>query len=210
QREQICAWLWPEADLEAAERQFKVTLNTLNTALEPHRPPRVPPFFIRRQGLAYSFAPSFGVWIDVDEFELRASSALTSTDPDFARRSAQAALQLYRGDYLAEALYDPWTIEERERLLARYLATAIAYAEQLSTEGRHNEAIQIAEQVLRRDRCYEEAYQLLMRAHARAGSRSQAMRSYTRCVQALREELGIEPLPETEALYRRIRQNEPI
>jgi DNA-binding SARP family transcriptional activator len=36
------------------------------------------------------------------------------------------------------------------------------------------------------------------------------MRSYTRCVQALREELGIEPLPETEALYRRIRQNEPI
>jgi len=210
QREQICAWLWPEADLEAAERQFKVTLNTLNTALEPHRPPRVPPFFIRRQGLAYSFAPSFGVWIHVDEFELRASGALTSTDPDFARRSAQAALQLYRGDYLAEALYDPWTIEERERLLARYLATAIAYAEQLSTEGRHNEAIQIAEQVLRRDRCYEEAYQLLMRAHARAGSRSQAMRSYTRCVQALREELGIEPLPETEALYRRIRQNEPI
>lgn len=210
QREQICAWLWPDADLEAAERQFKVTLNTLNAALEPHRPPRVPPFFIRRQGLAYSFAPSFGAWIDVDEFELRASGALTSTDPDFARRSAQAALQLYRGDYLAEALYDPWTIEERERLLARYLATAVAYGEQLSAEGRHNEAIQIAEQVLRRDRGYEEAYQLLMRAHARAGSRSQAIRSYTRCVQALREELGIEPLPETEALYHRIRQNEPI
>lgn len=210
QREQICAWLWPDADLEAAERQFKVTLNTLNAALEPHRPPRVPPFFIRRQGLAYSFAPSFGAWIDVDEFELRASGAQTTTDPDFARRSAQAALQLYRGDYLAESLYDSWTIEERERLLARYLATAVSYAEQLSAEGRHNEAIQIAEQVLRRDRCYEEAYQLLMRAHARAGSRSQAMRSYTRCVQALREELGIEPLPETEALYRRIRQNEPI
>ncbi|GIV91209.1 MAG: transcriptional activator [Chloroflexus sp.] len=210
QREQICAWLWPDADLEAAERQFKVTLNTLNAALEPHRPPRVPPFFIRRQGLAYSFAPSFGVWIDVDEFELRASSALTATDPDFARRSAQAALQLYRGDYLAESLYDPWTTEERERLLARYLATAVAYAERLSAEGKHNEAIQIAEQVLRRDRCYEEAYQLLMRAHARAGSRSQAMRAYTRCVQALREELGIEPLAETEALYLRIRLNEPI
>ncbi len=210
QREQICAWLWPDADLEAAERQFKVTLNTLNAALEPHRPPRVAPFFIRRQGLAYSFAPSFGAWIDVDEFELRATGAQTATDPDFARRSAQAALQLYRGDYLAESLYDPWTIEERERLLARYLATAVSYAEQLSAEGRHNEAIQIAEQVLRRDRCYEEAYQLLIRAHARAGSRSQALRSYTRCVQALREELGIEPLPETEALYHRLRQNEPI
>ncbi|HMQ35903.1 MAG TPA: transcriptional regulator, partial [Chloroflexaceae bacterium] len=124
QREQICAMLWPEADLDAAERQFKVTLNALNAALEPGRPPRVAPFFVRRQGLAYSFAPSYGVWIDVDEFELRAAAAAASDDPDFARRSAQAAVNLFKGDYLAESLYDPWTTEERERLTARFPAPA--------------------------------------------------------------------------------------
>lgn len=210
QREQICAWLWPEADLEAAERQFKVTLNALNTALEPTRPPRVAPFFIRRQGLAYSFAPSYGVWIDVDEFELRAAAGATGDDPEFARRNAQIAVQLYRGDYLAESLYDSWTIEERERLLARYLAVTVSYAQRLSDEGDQAEAVQLCEQVLRRDRCYEEAYQTLMRAHARAGSRSQALRSYSRCVQALRDELGMEPLPETVALYERLRRNEAI
>jgi len=208
QREQICAALWPDADLDAAERQFKVTLNALNAALEPNRPPRVAPFFIRRQGLAYSFAPSYGVWIDVDEFELRAAAA--SDDPDFARRNAQIAVQLYRGDYLAEALYDPWTIEERERLLARYLDVAVRYAERLSAEGDQAEAIQICEQVLRRDRCYEEAYQCLMRAHARAGSRSQALRSYARCLHALQDELGMAPLPETTALYERLKRNEAI
>ncbi len=210
QREQICAALWPEADLDAAERQFKVTLNALNAALEPNRPPRVAPFFIRRQGLAYSFAPSYGVWIDVDEFELRAAAAAASDDPEFARRNAQIAVQLYRGDYLAESLYDPWTIEERERLLARYLDVAVRYAERLSAEGDQAEAIQICEQVLRRDRCYEEAYQCLMRAHARAGSRSQALRSYTRCVHALQDELGMAPLPETNALYERLKRNEAI
>lgn len=210
QREQICAALWPEADLDAAERQFKVTLNALNAALEPNRPPRVAPFFIRRQGLAYSFAPSYGVWIDVDEFELRAAAAAASDDPDFARRNAQIAVQLYRGDYLAESLYDPWTIEERERLLARYLDVAVRYAERLSAEGDQAEAVQICEQVLRRDRCYEEAYQCLMRAHARAGSRSQALRSYTRCVHALQDELGMAPLPETNALYERLKRNETI
>jgi DNA-binding SARP family transcriptional activator len=210
QREQICAALWPEADLDAAERQFKVTLNALNAALEPNRPPRVAPFFIRRQGLAYSFAPSYGVWIDVDEFELRAAAAVASDDPEFARRNAQIAVQLYRGDYLAESLYDPWTIEERERLLARYLDVAVRYAERLSAEGDQAEAIQICEQVLRRDRCYEEAYQCLMRAHARAGSRSQALRSYTRCVHALQDELGMAPLPETNALYERLKRNEAI
>ncbi len=209
QREQICSWLWPEADLEAAERQFKVTLNALNSALEPARPPRVAPFFIRRQGLAYSFAPSYGVWIDVDEFELR-STASSSSDRDFSRHNAQIAVHLYRGDYLAESLYDAWTIEERERLMARYLATATRYAARLSDEGDQAEAVQLCEQLLRRERCYEEAYQILMRAHARAGSRSQALRSYVRCSQALRDELGIEPLPETRALYESLKRNEAI
>ncbi len=210
QREQICAWLWPEADLEAAERQFKVTLNALNAALEPARPPRVAPFFVRRQGLAYSFSPSYGVWIDVDEFELRTAAAASSDDREFARRNAQLAVGLYRGDYLAESLYDPWTTEERERLTARFLATAVSYAARLSAEGDQAQAVQLCEQVLRRDRCYEEAYQILMQAHGRAGSRSQALRSYTRCAQALRDELAMEPLPETMALYEALKRNEAI
>ena len=49
-----------------------------------------------------------------------------------------------------------------------------------------------------------------MRAHARAGSRSQALRSYVRCSQALRDELGIEPLPETRALYEILKRNEAV
>lgn len=207
QREQICAWLWPDSDLDAAERQFKVTLNALNTALEPRRPPRTAPFFIRRQGLAYSFAPSYGCWIDVDEFELRTASLL-QTDLDFAIRSSQIAVQLYKGDYLAESLYDSWTLEERERLLARYLATATTLASRLATSGDTEQAVHLCEQVLRRDRCYEEAYQILMRAYARGGSRSQALRSYARCIQALQDDLGIEPLPETTRLYERIKRNE--
>jgi DNA-binding SARP family transcriptional activator len=210
QREQICAWLWPESDQEAAERQFKVTLNALNSALEPHRPPRVSPFFIRRQGLAYSFAPSYGVWIDVDEFELRAAGATAGDDPDFARRNSQIAVQLYRGDYLTEALYDLWTLEERERLLARFLATTTTHAMRVLERGDVQQAVQLCEQVLRRDRCYEEAYQVLMRAHARSGSRSQAIRSYARCLQALHDDLGIDPLPESSALYEQIKQNKPV
>jgi DNA-binding SARP family transcriptional activator len=209
QREQICSWLWPENDLDAAERQFKVTLNALNAALEPQRPPRTMPFFVRRQGLAYSFAPSYGCWIDVDEFELRTTS-ITQGDEEFLLRNSQIAVNLYKGDYLAEALYDSWTLEERERLMARYLATATALAEKMAEKGDIQQAIQFSERVLRRDRCYEEAYQVLMKVYARSGSRSQALRTYTRCTQALQDELGIEPLPETTELYEHIKQNEKV
>jgi DNA-binding SARP family transcriptional activator len=209
QREQICSWLWPDSDLDAAERQFKVTLNALNAALEPQRPPRTMPFFVRRQGLAYSFAPSYGCWIDVDEFELRTTS-IVQGDAEFLLRNSQIAVQLYKGDYLAESLYDSWTLEERERLLARYLATATMLADQMLDKGDVQQAVQLCERVLRRDRCYEEAYQVLMRIYARSGSRSQALRTYTRCSHALQDELGIDPLPETSELYERIKHNEKV
>ncbi|NJN67501.1 MAG: tetratricopeptide repeat protein [Chloroflexaceae bacterium] len=209
QREQICSWLWPDSDLEAAERQFKVTLNALNTALEPFRPPRTTPFFVRRQGLAYSFAPSYGCWIDVDEFELRTTN-VPQGEPDIVLRNFQVAVDLYTGDYLAESLYDSWTLEERERLLARYLATATTLARMLLTKGDTQQAVYVCERVLRRDRCYEEAYQILMATYARSGSRSQALRSYSRCVQALHDDLGMEPLPETTELYEHIKRNEAV
>jgi DNA-binding SARP family transcriptional activator len=207
QREQICALLWPESEPTAAERQFKVTLNALNAALEPRRPTRVNPFFIRRQGLAYAFAPSYGCWIDVDEFELRTAAA-QSLEGEAAIRNLRAAEALYQGDFLAEALYDQWTIEERERLLARYLAAAAQLAGLLLARAAYAEVIAVCERIIKRDRVYEEAYQILMRAHARAGSRSQALRCYARCEQALHDELGIAPLPETQELAQQIRQNE--
>jgi ATP/maltotriose-dependent transcriptional regulator MalT/DNA-binding SARP family transcriptional activator len=209
QREQICSWLWPDSDLDAAERQFKVTLNALNAALEPLRPPRTMPFFVRRQGLAYSFAPSYGCWIDVDEFELRTTS-MVQNDEDFLLRNSQIAVNLYKGDYLAESLYDSWTLEERERLMARYLATATTLAEKLLERGDVQQPVQLCERVLRRDRCYEEAYQVLMRVYAQSGSRSQALRTYSRCTQALQDELAIDPLPETTDLYERIKRNEKV
>lgn len=208
-REQLCAWLWPESDMVAAERQFKVTLNALNVALEPGRPPRTNPFFIRRQGLAYSFAPSSGCWIDVDEFELRLAT-VPHAEAEQAIRNGSIAVQLYKGDFLPELLYEPWTFEERERLLARYLSAATGLAALLLEQGKLSEVFELCEQVLRRDRCYEEAYQLLMRAHARAGSRSQALRMYARCTRALQEEMEITPLPETTELAERIKQDLPV
>ncbi|GIW06483.1 MAG: transcriptional activator [Dehalococcoidia bacterium] len=209
QREQICSLLWPDADPEAAEGQFKVALNALNAAIEPRRPPRVAPFFVRRNGLAYAFAPASGVWIDVDEFDLRVESAARGDDA-FATRALSSAVALYQGDFLAESLYDPWTHEERNRLLARYLAAALDLGNRLLQHGETAEALALGETVLRRDRADERAHQLLMRAHALNGDRQAAVRVYRRCQQALAEELGVEPLPETTALFERIRRGLPI
>jgi LuxR family transcriptional regulator, maltose regulon positive regulatory protein len=217
-REQICHWLWPEEEQAAAQNLFKVTLNALNSALEPARPPRTPPFYIRRQGSAYRFCPPDGVWLDVTEFETRVDRGMArlaggSDDssrpavekaPDRTREDLAAAVALYRDDYLSEYLYEDWAREERERLLGRYLEAATSLAAHLAGQNQLPQAIQFCELILARDPCWEQAYGILMRAYARQGNRRQALATYDRCVRNLRRHLDMAPLPETTQIYEEI------
>lgn len=210
-REQICDWLWPELSHADAEAQFKVTLNALNAVLEPNRPPRAQPFYIRRRHTSYRFMPPDGVWLDVDEFEARVAAAqrhiAAATDDDL--RAAQGALTvavgLYSGEYLSDYVYEEWTRNERERLAVRYLEAATMLGELFLHQHQLLEAIQLGEMILRRDPCWEDAYRMLMQAYAQGSNRRQALLTYERCVRHLRTQLGIAPLPQTDAVYASIK-----
>lgn len=207
QRDQICELLWPEATSAEAQTQFKVTLNALNAALEPTRPPRHPAFYVRRQDSAYRFCPPDGVWIDVDAFEDRltaARTALANGQNEAAHSALLAAVALYENDYLSEYLYEDWARAERERLALRYLEAATTLAELLLDRGQLDEATQLCEVVLARDAGWESAYSLLMRAYAQGGNRRLVVASYERCVRNLRASLDVAPLPQTTELYHRL------
>lgn len=210
-REHICEWLWPDAGPAEAETQFKVTLNALNNALEPARPPRTPPFYIRRQGSAYRFAPPDGVWFDVEEFEAllnAAQSHLAAGDQESliaAQQELAAAIELYRDAYLSDWLYEDWAREERARLDARSLDAATTLADLYLGRGHTAEAIRLGELILSRDPCWEPAYAILMRAYARQGNRRLAVSTYERCVRNLRERMDVAPLPETTRMYEEAR-----
>ncbi|HEX6292321.1 MAG TPA: bacterial transcriptional activator domain-containing protein, partial [Herpetosiphonaceae bacterium] len=211
-REQICEHLWPEESPSEAESHFKVTLNAVNVALEPARPPRTPPFYIRRQGSAYRFIALDGVWLDVDEFESRIANAklqLAAGDDDAHLAAAQmtlsAAVDLYRGDYLSDWLYEEWAQNERERLATVYLEALTTLAELLISRDQPAEAIPWCEMILMRDPCWEAAYVLLMQAYARQGNRRQALATYERCVRNLRAQMDIAPLPQTTQVYEEVK-----
>ena len=55
--------------------------------------------------------------------------------------------------------------------------------------------------ILARDDCWEQAYRLMMMAYAQLGNRAQALRTYQRCVERLRQELDVEPSTATVRLY---------
>ncbi len=202
QRDEIADRLWPNLSPEAAARDFKVALNALNKAIEPNRASDDHFAYIVREGTAYRLRPEADVWIDAVDFEREAEAGLRVNDDRSAEAidHLRAALRLYGGDYLPEALYEDWASEERERLLSLYLRAADRLAGGLIERGDFDEGLSVCGAILARDACWERAYRLMMTAYARQGNRPQALRVYQRCVDALAAELGVGPSAATLAL----------
>jgi DNA-binding SARP family transcriptional activator len=204
QRDQIVERLWPHLAPDAAVRDFKVALNALNKALEPASLGSAARtfFFIERDGAGYRLRPEADLWVDSAQFETLCERGLRGPLDEDALAALRAALALYAGEYLPDALYEDWTAEQRERLQTLYLRAADRLADALITAGQVEEALDICQAILARDSCWEHAYQLMMLAYVRQGNRGQAHRVYARCVDVLRAELDAPPSPETVRLYK--------
>jgi len=192
EREEIFELLYRDTTADAAARDFKVALNALNKALEPERGDDEPAIIARAES-AYGLRVGADVWIDADEFA-RLINQAEKAQGDAALDLYRCALALYHDDYLiADARYDDWAVAERERLLAMYLRAADRLAAEWLARNAFDECIGWCEKILARDRCWEHAYRLMMRAYAQRGDRAQARRVFEQCVRALKEELDVEP-----------------
>jgi DNA-binding SARP family transcriptional activator len=205
-KEQIIDQLWPDLSPDAGDRDFKVALNAINNALEPDRPPRAQPRFIRRFDLAYGINLE-EVWIDIDTFDaqLAAGNQALPVDQDAATEHYQAAVTLYHGEYLPERRYEDWTSAERERLGTLALSAMTTLAE-LQIESNPRDSLRLTQRVLALEPLWEEAYRVQMRAYQALGNRPMALRTYQQCVEVLDWEFGVAPLPETQSIYTGIRQ----
>ena len=72
-------------------------------------------------------------------------------------------------------------------------------------QQRYADAVVLYEQGLDVDALAEEFYSSLMTAHIALGQRNEALSVYRRCEKTLGAMLGVRPSPETEAIYRTLR-----
>ncbi|MGH2692971.1 MAG: AfsR/SARP family transcriptional regulator, partial [Actinomycetota bacterium] len=112
-------------------------------------------------------------------------------DADLLESSAdEQAVALYAGDLLPEDEYEAWAQDARQRLRGRFV-------EALKSTGRWERAVEV-------DPLDEASYRNLMRADLEAGDRQGAMRRFEKLREALHEEVGVGPDPETVALYEQV------
>jgi TolB-like protein/Flp pilus assembly protein TadD len=119
------------------------------------------------------------------------------------------ALNGYRGDLLEgmrlrEPEFEDWLRNARERLRGIACATLDRLADVLIAENKDDEAMTALGRRLAMDPACELAHRSLMGLLARKGRRSDALRQYQICVDALKRELDAEPGPDTKAAYEEV------
>ena len=104
--------------------------------------------------------------------------------------------------------FDDWLRELREHFLRAWRSAMSEHARRLESEGDLRAALAVHRRLLDDDPLQESAYRDLMRLHDALGERAAALELFARCERTLRDELGLEPLPETLLLAERIGSRE--
>lgn len=115
-------------------------------------------------------------------------------------------LPMLDGFYLDDSPeYDRWVSEERSQCEQAVLQAFANSARQALRAKDYSRAITAASRYLQIDNLVEEIHRLLMQAYLGTGNRSAALQQFEQLAVELERELGVEPLPETQALHQAIR-----
>ncbi|MDQ5853815.1 MAG: winged helix-turn-helix domain-containing protein, partial [Chloroflexota bacterium] len=212
-RDELAELLWPDQPPSAARNSLRQALALLRQALgaADARPPFL---LISREWVQCN--PAAEVRLDVAQFtallaacEQHAHTRLEGCTP-CAQRLAQAA-SLYRGTFLQDitvrdsVAFEEWALLKRDGLQRGVIHALHRLAAYHERRRAYQEAEQYAWRQVALDPWREEAHQQLMRVLALGGQRSAALQQYETCRRILADELGVEPMEETTALYEQIR-----
>jgi DNA-binding SARP family transcriptional activator len=175
-----------------------------NLLVDLHR--HVGSYVVSEHGMV-RFATSRPHSVDVVDF----SAASVGCGSVSSLEDLEAAIALYAGEFL-EGLSHPvatdiwaWESTQREELRNCYMQLLRAHMNACVERSAWDRGIQSARRLLALEPWQEETHRSLIVMLARSGQRQAAIAQYLSCRRALHDEIGVEPSPETVALFNRVR-----
>ncbi len=191
-RQDLATLFWGDFPDTDALRSLRTALSVLRSTVDGE--------IVIADGESARFNPTFQLWVDALEFQSYAVHFLAEDPFDLST----SFIDLYQGDLLRD-FYDDWITPERDRLRSLYLDVLLHVAQQMRSRSEYERAIGFARRVLAIEPANERAHQHIMFCYIAMGDRSAALKQYEICRQGLEDDLGVEPMPETTALYHWIR-----
>ena len=216
-REALAELLWPDQAPEAALHNLRQALSTLRKALGGDGTGELGTPFLLFQGDMVAWNPAAETWVDVLAFTEACAAA-----QQFHKRNAglaglnlrrlRRALSYYRWPFLAHfslgdsSGFEEWAMLTREALNRQAVEAMDALVEYHERRGEYSQAREMATRLLELAPWDETAHGEVMRLLALEGQWSAVQAQYAACRRYLKNELGLEPSAETQALFERIRQ----
>jgi DNA-binding SARP family transcriptional activator len=184
---------WPEGAPARGPEQLSVLTSRLRSTVGTER--------LIRSDAGYALLPD---WLDLVEVETATAAcadALARGDAAHAHDLGRTALDLVRGPLLPEDVDALWLEGERTAVGRTVTRLRLLTSEAALASGAAWDAAELAQRCLDDDPYDEAALRLLLRGLAGTGRVAAALTTYLASAEVLREELGTDPSPETEAVY---------
>jgi DNA-binding SARP family transcriptional activator len=204
--DQLVDTLWPEADGDTAHQTLKTTMHRLRQLIGDERAIQV------REGRV-TLDPQY-CWVDAHAFESRVEKAELLREGDLEARNpsndgvrpVEGALSLYKGTFLGEDANESWIITYQERLRSKFIRVVRKLGNHFERNGQWQKAVECYQKGLEADELTEEFYQRLMTSYLSLGRRAEALAVYNRCRRILQANLGIDPSPRTEEIFKALKE----
>jgi DNA-binding SARP family transcriptional activator len=187
-RDYLAFLLWPDEAEGVARTRLRSTVNDLLRVM-----PQPGSNFIGSSADELWWNPGVALSLDVEEF--------ADASKDAAR--LEEAVALYRGDLLPE-LYDEWLYGLRERFRNIYLTVLTQLVSSLRKRGDLTRAIEAARMILAVDPWREDIVRRVVALRYESGDAAGAIGEYRQFAARLRDEMGVDPMPETVAVAERV------
>lgn len=209
-RDHLIGLLWPGQDEAIARHNLRQALYNLRNAIVPRDSSTAS---LVSDHHSVRFDPPPETWIDIHVFGEQLQIARTGESGRNLEALTHAA-QVYRGDFLAgfflndSPAFEEWMLSEQDRLRESAISALRELVDVHIATGSYVLGIQHARKLLHIDPLAEDVHRKLMLLYSLSGRRSRALEHFEGLVRTLRDELGIEPMEETSALYRQILQDQ--
>ncbi|HEY5597104.1 MAG TPA: BTAD domain-containing putative transcriptional regulator [Candidatus Bipolaricaulota bacterium] len=213
-QDQLIDALFPDLELDKAAKTLYNRISELRRVLEPELARGNRSCYILRVGQgSYRFNPDVPCWIDTEEFQRLVEAARQLKEAGRWQEAVQAyarAVELHRGEYLAEDRYEEWTQGPRQQWMELHQQALLEQAQCHAQLQQHDAAIGCVQEAIRSQPWHEPAYRKLMLYAFYSGDHAQVVQAYKRCIAALKEHLDVGPDRETENLYQQLCQSQEV
>jgi SARP family transcriptional regulator, regulator of embCAB operon len=195
--DKIVEWLWPRYPPRSAAGVIQAHVSALRHQFEPHRPRwgRSSLLLTQPGGYLVQVTAEQLDALDFEELVQRGGQALRYGRAVDASRVLREALDLWRGEPLAEATAVGAAQAEVARLEELRLTGVMLLTEAELALGHHLELVPELSRLVLVHPLHEPFYAQLMAALAASDRRADALRVYDRAREVLARELSVEPGP---------------